>query len=48
MHQIYTYTKYILHAEKLKNVTVNSITNNGKRGYAGVSKASKNKDVEEV
>ena len=33
--------------EKSKNVTLNSITNNGKRSYAEVCKASKNKDIKE-
>ena len=32
--------------EKSKNVTVNLITNNGKRSYADVCKAPKEKDVE--
>ena len=34
-------------ADKSENVTVNSITNDLKRSYAGVWKASKNKDVKE-
>ena len=32
-------------AEKSKNVTVNSITNNRKRSYADICKASKKKEV---
>ena len=33
--------------EKSKNVTANSITNNGKINYANVFKSSKNMDIEE-
>ena len=32
---------------KSKNCTVNSITNNGKRSYADICKASEQKDVKE-
>ena len=34
--------------EKSKDVTVNSITNNGKRNYIEVRKASKDKDVKQA